>query len=144
MVYPYRQNREYTLDIAVKCWHLDWQVSSVTQIFNSLGQTFSAVKHLNFQHYVHSQSSEEHNVVDRTECRKLLSLFGDVESLHIPSELVEELSRCLELEDGELPLELLPALQRLFYFGSGNTGDAFTSFINARQKAGRPVNLIRQ
>jgi len=57
--------------------------------------------------------------------------------------LVEELSRCLRLEDGELPLELLPELQELTYFGSGDTGDAFTSFIDARQNAGRPVTLVR-
>jgi hypothetical protein len=45
------------------------------------------------------------------------------------------------LEDGELPLELLPELQELTHSGSGNTGDAFTSFIDARQNAGRPVTL---
>ena len=31
---------------AVFCWHLDWQVSSVAQISNSLGQMFSAVEYL--------------------------------------------------------------------------------------------------
>ena len=93
MAYPYGKNKVYTLDIAVKCWHLDWQVSSVTQIFHSLGQTFSAVKYLVLQHNVQSQSSEEHNVVDRAECRKLLSLFRGVEVLYIQSGLVEELSR---------------------------------------------------
>jgi hypothetical protein len=46
------------------------------------------------------------------------------------------------LEDGELPLELLPELQELRYFGSRDTGDAFTSFIDARQNAGRPVTLV--
>ena len=50
-------------------------------------------------------------------------------------------SLCLRVEDGELPLELLPELQELTYSGSGDTGDAFTSFINARQNAGRPVSL---
>jgi hypothetical protein len=50
--------------------------------------------------------------------------------------------RCLGLEDGELSLELLPELQELTYFGSGDTGDAFTPLIDARQNAGRPVTLI--
>jgi len=49
----------------------------------------------------------------------------------------------LELEDGEFPLELLPELHVLEYFGSGDTRDAFTSFTNARQDAGRPVTLTR-
>ena len=52
-------------------------------------------------------------------------------------------SRCLGLEDGELSLELLPELQELTYSGSGDTGDAFTPFIDARQNAGRPVTLVR-
>ena len=50
-------------------------------------------------------------------------------------------SLCLRVEDGELPLELLPELQELTYSGSGDTGDAFTLFIDARQSAGRPVSL---
>jgi hypothetical protein len=66
-----------------------------------------------------------------------------VKTLRIPHGLVEELSRCLRLEDGELPLELLPGLQELTYSGSRDTGDSFTSFIDARRNAGRPVALVR-
>jgi hypothetical protein len=62
--------------------------------------------------------------------------------LRVKDGLVEELSRCLRLEDGELPLELLPELQRLTYFGTRDSGDAFTSFIDSRQNAGRPVTLF--
>ncbi len=53
--------------INVDCWHLDWQVSSVAQIFNALSQIFSTVEHLTLAHEVHSRSSEEHNDVQRTE-----------------------------------------------------------------------------
>jgi hypothetical protein len=51
----------------VDCWHLEWQVSSAAQISNALSQVFSAVEHLTLTlgHEVHSQSSEEHNDVDR-------------------------------------------------------------------------------
>jgi hypothetical protein len=49
------------LSIAVECQHLDWQVSSATQIINTLSQKFSAVEHLTFEHEVHRRSSEEHN-----------------------------------------------------------------------------------
>ena len=130
--------------IRVICCHLDWQVSSATQISNSLSQMFSAVERLGLQHEVHSESSEEHNEVDRTEWRKLLRPFSNVKTLRIKKELVKDISRSLELEDGELPLELLPELQELRTFGSGDTGDAFTSFIDARRNAGRPVTLIHE
>jgi hypothetical protein len=127
----------------VGCWHFDWQVSSVAQISNALSQVFSAVEHLTFRHEVHSRSSEEHNDVDRIEWRRLLRSFSNVKTFRVEDGLVEELTHCLRLEDGELPLELLPELQELTYLGGRDTGDAFTSFIDVRQNAGRPVTLVR-
>jgi len=133
---------EDALSMNVDCWHLDWQVSSMAQIFNALKQMLSAVEHLTLAHRVHSQSSEEHNEVDRTEWRKLLGSFSNVKTLHIDDGLLGKLSRCLRLEDGEHPLELLPELQELTYIGSSNADDAITPFIDARQNAGRPVTLF--
>jgi hypothetical protein len=126
----------------IDCWHLDWQVSSVAQISSALSQVFSAVEHLTLKHEVHSQSSEEGDDVDRIEWRNLLRSFSNVKILRVEDGLVEELSHCLRLEDGEIPLELLPELQELTYLGSRDTGDAFTSFIDARRNAGRPVTLV--
>ena len=142
-IYPHEDAKMYALSIIVHCCHLDWQVSSAAQIFNLLGPMFSAVEHLTLEHQVHHQSSEGHNEADPTEWRKLLNSFSDVKTLRVAEGLVEELSRCLKLDDGELPSEMLPELQELTYSGSGNTGDAFTSFVDARQNAGRPITLIR-
>jgi hypothetical protein len=141
-VYPHEEAETYALSIIVNCCHLDWQVSSVAQIFNLLGPMFSAVEHLTLEHEVHSRSAEEHNETDRAEWHKLLSLSRNVKTLLVAEGLVEELSRCLQLDDGELPLEMLPELQELSYSGSDNTGGAFTSFVNTRQNAGRPVTVI--
>jgi hypothetical protein len=101
---------------------------------------FAAVEHLTLEHEGHSGSSEEHNQVERNEWRKFIGPFSNVKTLRIAKGVVEDLARCLELEDGELPLELLPELQELRYSGDGNTGDAFTSesFFDARRNAGRP------
>ena len=125
--------------VMVDCWHLDWQVYSMAQISNALSQVFSAVEHLTLRHEVHSQSSEEHNDINRIEWRNLLRSFSNVKTLRVDDGLIEGLSRCLRSEDGELPLELLPELQELTYSGSGDAGDAFTSFIDSRQNVGRPV-----
>jgi hypothetical protein len=139
----FRGAKAYVFDVRVDCWHLDWQVSSAAQISNALSQVFSPVEHLALEHKVHNQSSEEHNDVDRIVWRNLLRSFINVKTLGVEGGLVEELSDCLRLEDGVLPLELLPELQELTYSGSRDIGDAFTSFIDARQNAGRPVALIR-
>ena len=139
-VYPREDAKMYALSIKVRCRHLDWQVPPAGQIFNSLSQIFSTVEHLTLEHEVQSQSSEE---LDRTEWRKLLGSFSNMKTLRFDDGLVEGLSRCLRLDDGELPLELLPELQELRYSGNGDTGDAFTPFIHACQNAGRTVNLVR-
>ena len=140
-----REARTYPFVVTVDCCNLDWQVSSIAQIFNALSQVFSVVEHLDFRHEVHSsQLSEVHNHVDRIEWRNLLRPFSNVKTLRVRDGLVEQLSRCLRLEDGELPLELLPELRELTYPGRRDTGDAFTSFIDARQNAGRPVTLVRR
>ena len=59
----------------------------------------------------------------------------------ISSSLNQILSHCLELEDTELRLGLLPELVGLEYFG--DTGDAFTAFVDSRRNAGHPINLVR-
>ena len=101
------------------------------------------MEHVTLEHEVHTRSSKEHNEADRTEWRQLLGSFRKVKTLRIAEGLVEGLSCCLELDDGEFPLELLHELQELTYFVSGNTGDVFTSFIDVRQDAGRPLTLVR-
>ena len=133
----------YSLSVCVRCSHLGSQVSSVAQIFNSLGQIFSTVEHLNLELGTRSRSSEEHNEVDRTEWHKLFRSFSKVKTLRVGDGLVEELSCSLRVDNGEVPLELLPDLQSLTYSGSGHAGDSFTSFIDARQNAGHPVTLHR-
>ena len=143
-VYPHEEAEMSALSITVLCCHLDWQLSSAAQILNSLSPLFSAVEHLTLEHDVHSQSSEKHNEGDRTEWHRLLGSLRNVKTLHIKEGLVEELSRCLELDDGELTLALLPELQELTYSGSSNTSDAFTSFVSARADAGRPLTLVRR
>jgi len=140
---PETNTPEDAFSVNVDCWHLDWQVSSVAQIFNAFSQIFSVVEHLTLMHEDHSQSSEEHNEVDRTEWRKLLGSFSNVKTLQIKDGLVRELSRCLRLEDGEHPPELLPELQELTYPGGRDADDVITPFIDARRNAGHPVTLIK-
>ena len=140
-LYPRGELNTHAFSINVDCRHLDWQVSSMVQIFNSINPIPSTVEHLTLQYSVHNQSSEEHHEIDRIEWRKLLRPFSNVKTLHVDNVLVKEVSRSLRLDDGELPPELFPELQELTYSGSGDTRDAFKSFIEARQNAGHPVTL---
>ena len=104
---------------------------------------FSVVERLTLRQEAYGQSSEEHNDVNRIEWCNLLWLFHNVKAIHVENGLIEDISCCLWLEDGEPPLELLPELQEVTYSGSGDAGDGFNSFIDARQNAGHPVTLVR-
>ena len=138
-MYICEEAKAYAFSMNVFTTRFDWQVSFVAQIFNSLGQISSTVEHLNL---AYNRSYQKYNVVDRrTEWRKLFRSFSNVKTLRVEHGLVEELSCCLRLEDGEHPMELLPELQELTYSASNDIGDAFTSFIDARRNVGRPVTL---
>jgi hypothetical protein len=141
--YPRGEAEVPILSIKTEYQHLDWQVSFAARISNLLSQMPSGVEHLALEYKVYGSSPEEDNEVDSTEWRKLLRSFRSVKTLRIDNGLVGELSRCL-VDDGELPFELLPELQELTYSGDGDTGDPFTSFIDARHNAGRPITMVRR
>ncbi|KAF8467922.1 hypothetical protein DFH94DRAFT_777384 [Russula ochroleuca] len=138
-VYPPKEAEIYTLQMSICCLHRDWQVSSMAQIFNSHSQIFSTVEHLALEQSVHSWSAESRDEADRTEWRQLLELFTNVKTLRVNEGLVKQLSRSLRVDDGEHPLELLPLLQELTHPFSREADDAFASFFDVRQNAGRPV-----
>jgi hypothetical protein len=129
----------FTVDVS--CGHLDWQVSSVAQIFNVLSPLFSDVVDITLDYREHTLSSESHNQVDRTQWRELLGSFRNVKTLRVHNGLVSDLSRCLQL-DGEPPLELLPELTELVCPVGSVNDKVFSAFIDEREVAGQPVKLI--
>jgi hypothetical protein len=147
-LYPRDGGGKWAFRMDVDCEDLDWQVSSVAEISDSLSQAFFAVEHLTLGVPVERGSLSPDTQrgcykVDCTAWHRLLSSFGNVKTLFVDSPLVAEFSRCLLSEDEELPLGLLPELQQLIYSGVAH-GDAFRPFIDSRRNASRPVTLIRQ
>ena len=133
-----------TLNLALGGRHIDWQVVSAAQVFHALKTVFSAVERLHLQYDRHNISSEWNRQADsdRTYWREFLGSFGNVKTLRIVEyELVEQVSLALQPGEGGSPMELFPELQELSYPRRG--GSAFTSFIDARRKAGRPVTVNR-
>jgi len=136
------QDKVKHLSLEVGCRHIDWQVSAAAQVFHALVAILSITEHLALGYDEHDRSSEHHNEINRMQWRNLLRQFNGVKALHIYENLISHLSRSLQLENGESPLELLPELLELVYYKGGDASDAFNPFINARQIAGRPVALI--
>jgi hypothetical protein len=122
--------------------HLDWQVASAAQVFQALETVFSTLEHLTLESGRHNISSEWNNEADRTHWRRFLGSFGKLKTLSVVYGLVKQVSRALQPGEGELPMELLPELQKLSYSTKGSSRDAFTPFVDARQKAGHPVIVV--
>ena len=141
--FPQKWTRMFSLYMELNGRHLDWQVASAAQVFRSLSTVFSAVEHLTLHHDRHSISSEWNNEADITQWRELLGCFNNVKTLRVGNagsySLIEQLSRALQPDKGG-PTALLPALQELTYSPTVVFPNAFTPFIDARQKAGCPRN----
>ena len=88
-------------------------------------------------------SPEWHNEADRTHWREVLRSFNNVKTLHMQYGLLGELSRSLQPQDGEPPLELLPELKEIHYDEMDGPIDPFKASIDARQDAGQPIVLAR-
>jgi len=144
-VYPREETSMYALKIGVIGQHHDWHVSSAAQIISALSPVFSTVVDLSLRldNWKRTSSPEWHNEADRTLWHEVLRSFNNVKSLHVQHGLLEELSRSLQLQDGESPVELLPELKELRYdAGSDISGDAFVSFLDGCRNAGRPFTLV--
>jgi hypothetical protein len=131
--------------VAVRCKKFDWQISSMAQILDALSPMFSAAEDLRVA-MKYFPSSEEGSAVDDSQWRKLLRPFSLVNTLRLGGEGVNEfaaeLARSLQVNDEESPMELLPGLKNVIYSGY-IFSDPFKAFIDARQKQGHPVVLVR-
>ena len=134
----------YSLSTGFLGSHLDWQVASAAQVFHMLGTVFSAVEHLTLRYRRRLMFMWNwNNEGDRTHWRDLLGSFSKVKAILVDDELVGQLSRSLRPGEGDSAMELLPELHELSYDSTNTSHDAFTQFIDARQKAGHPVTVTR-
>jgi len=142
-VYPSMENAPNNFYFNIACGHLDWQVSSMAQLFNVLCPLFSEVVDLALDYREHNLSSEWHNQTDRTLWRELLGSFRGVKTLRVHKGLVAELSHSLR-SDGDPSLEILPELKELVCPVGSVDDNTFAAFIHDREVAGQPVSLIEE
>lgn len=127
----------------VMCREFDWQVDCAAQICNALMLTLSGVEELTLD--VDGQRTPtdwQDYAVDGTTWRELLVPFTGTRELHICHALAWELSFALQEEEAGLNPMLLPILKQLSpLLEAEHANNAFSSFLDARQIAGRPVRL---
>ena len=141
-VYPRDGAVTHAFKTEISCKHLDWQVASAAQISHALRAVFSSVEFLTLESSKLPISSETDNEADRTQWRKLLGSFSNVKTLRIHDDFRRQISRSLQVEDGETPMEMLSELKVLECQAPDGPENPFNTFINARKNAGHPVTLV--
>ncbi|KAI9451454.1 hypothetical protein BJY52DRAFT_1352074 [Lactarius psammicola] len=129
--------------LRVMCREFDWQVDCAAQICNALMPTLSGVEGLTLDFDGQRIPTEwQGGAVDGTTWRELLGPFVGTREPRICQALAWELSFALQSDDAGLDPMLLPGLQELApQLEEEHANNAFSSFVDARQIAGRPVRL---
>jgi hypothetical protein len=135
--------RSPRLESHILCRDIDSQVASVVDILSVLSPVLSVVKKVTLTDNVVDRSPAWLDDVGRGQWRELLRPFINVKAIHVHKNLVEKIFHSLLPAEGEPPLELLPNLDEVRYFGGLQVvaQDAVSAFINARRVEGRLVSL---
>ena len=124
---------------------LDWQLSSMAQIFTQLSPLLSNVKLLAFGKYPSAPPVVEVEDVDPTQWLELFRPFSSVWNVRVTEKLVSDVALALGgLSDDAAP-GVLPALITLTLEGHRNhplVQDAAQRFVALRQVLGRRICLL--
>ena len=124
--------------ICVRDLRLDWQVNWAAQICNALVPTISGVKNLTLSVFIVPMGPNwQPSGAVSTAWHALLRSFIRVKKLRIDDELARELAWTLLAGGVGSDPEFLPDLQSIV-----SETNMFTSFIDARQIVGRPVQFL--
>jgi hypothetical protein len=123
--------------LRVKCRQLGWQIDCAAQICNALIPALSSVERLTLCCRCWGVATELQNgTIDGTTWHDLIRPFIQVKVLVVNSELSEDLSRALQVNEVGSDPGFLPNLREIIA-----AHNVFTSFIYARRVVGRPVKL---
>jgi len=136
---------QFELDI--RCERLDWQLSSMTQIFSEQLPLLSYVEQLELREFPEEGFDwKDDPDMDSAQWLELFRLFVAAQSLHVSERLVSPVARALQDSTGQTATEVLPVLRTLFLEGlqpSGPVHKAMKSFDTARQLSHQPVLIQR-
>ena len=131
------------LELHVACKPLDWQLSAVAQVLNSLSSFLPTLESLEIALYHHDWQGE----IEVTQWQEFFRPFTHVKEMTLVREdsvrfvapVLQELAR-------ERATELSPTLQTLFLptygcLSSGPLKEALEQFIVTRQLYGHPVTV---
>jgi hypothetical protein len=140
-----------SLSLTISCRELDWQLSSLSQVCNSVLLALSAMdmEYLDLDLDI----SDAYPLLieddmENTQWSELLHPFANVSDLHLLGQVATCIAPALQELTGKRVTEVLPALQNIFLDGVHGEPEpvpkAISEFVAARQLSGCPVAIHRR
>ena len=129
-----------SFSLKISCIHLDWQLSSLTQVCNSsFPEAFiPTVEQLCIYEEKYLQPHWQHDIEDCSQWLELLHPFTAVKRLYLSREFTSHIAPALQ----EFVGDVLPSLEDLFLedlHPSGPVHGAIGKFVAARQLSDHPI-----
>ena len=138
---PLRRAFDDKYRLIISCRDLDWQLSSLAQVFTSLFPSVYMVEHL----YIpgpRELPSQWQDVTENVQWLEFFHPFTCVKNLYVCEECAQHIAPALQEIVGERVTDVLPALEGLFLEDlppSGPVQEAIGQFVAARRLLGHPV-----
>jgi hypothetical protein len=134
-------------ELEIRCERLDWQLSSITQIFSQQLPLLSHVEQLQLHEIgLGNWERKDDPDMESSQWLELFRLFVAAQTLHVSERLVPPIAGAVQDLTVQMATEVLPVLRTLFLQGhqlSGPVHEAMKSFTNARQQSHQPVDIQR-
>jgi hypothetical protein len=145
------------LNVKISITDLDWQISSLEQVFTSCLPPLSMLKDLYIfgdsywqpnsdgqKGNIENAQKSKQNKVENTLWLELLHPFTAVRNLYLSEEIAPRIVSALQELVGSRTTEVLPILENIFLEGlqpSGTVQEAVGQFVAARQVTTRPIAI---
>jgi hypothetical protein len=137
-----RTSSTTSLNVEIPCIELDWQVSSLEQVFTSCLPPLSTLEDL----YIDDQKPDWQDNIENALWLELLRPFTTVENLYLSKEFARRIVPALQELVGGRTTEVFPALQNIFLEGlqpSGSVQEGIAHFAATRQATSHPITISR-
>ena len=133
------------IEVKIPCNDLDWQISSLEQVFTSCLPYLSTLEGL-FIDASYSWRPDWQDNIENTLLLELFHPFTSVKNLYLSEEFAGRIVTALQDLVEDRRIEVLPALENIFLEGLealGPVEKAIGPFVAMRQVTGHPIAVSR-
>jgi F-box-like len=136
---------ETNVNVSIPCRELDWQISSLEQVFTSCLPSLSTLEDLIIYEHPHLSLQWPENI-ENALLLELLHPFPSVKHLYLSGQVAPHIGLALQELVGTRTMEVLPTLEYIFLEEiqpSGPVPEGIEQFAAARQVASHPIAVSR-